>query len=634
MIRVVDCLRGINAVLIADLQSAATATFERQILLNWITMALCLVPFAVAMWLLYIASSYMINTLFISSSAAAAEGSTESSGGGRESSEPQQNGEAFNARYHRTLRLVQYSLTLVALMSCAILGVGMMFNFAIQGFTVVVESYTTIFRTVMTVSGEMAMLTIPYRTLTPSRSLIKNTNNLMQETLRLAQNDTVYTVASGLKFSTEINKIMYGNVSSEAAINIAISYLQTNCSDYCTGELSPLPLADASRSVGGMTVNDPTTQMVMNFIISTIRFITVIQLMTSHALSALMPVITSTLNDSVNLIQSLINTNAISIEAMSQNRDFTVRVVMLLVVSVIVVTIIIYLVVIAPIILRHFRDEKASRLLLQTIPPDIRDSVPAIAHHIETGEFSNANELQVKFAANEKLLQNILPPKIAARLKGGELPIADTHDCVTMLFTDFVGFTKRSSTMVAREIVEFLNEVFLEFDTVVELLRLEKIKTIGDAFFMAGGLDDSVQDHGLRMVEAGLMFFDALDEHNRRHPTRVPLQMRLGIHTGPVVAGVIGIKKVAYDLWGDAIEVANAMESTGVPGYVHISEDTARLVRGFFELTPRGPLPREKEHIPEDMPKTYLVTGRLLPTPYMNLRRPKLRTSSLLDGGL
>lgn len=183
--------------------------------------------------------------------------------------------------------------------------------------------------------------------------------------------------------------------------------------------------------------------------------------------------------------------------------------------------------------------------------------------------------------------------------------------------------------MQAGEIVAFLNEVFLEFDTVVELLALEKIKTIGDAFFMAGGLDPHVSDHALRVVEAGLMFFEALDEHNKRHPSRVPLQMRLGVHSGPVVAGVIGIKKVAYDLWGESVEIANAMESTGVPGFVHISETTAVFVQGIFRLAPRGELPREKEHIPENMPKTFLVVERVLPTPYMHLRRPRLMPTNL-----
>ncbi|CUG94185.1 guanylate cyclase, putative [Bodo saltans] len=178
--------------------------------------------------------------------------------------------------------------------------------------------------------------------------------------------------------------------------------------------------------------------------------------------------------------------------------------------------------------------------------------------------------------------------------------------------------------MRADEIVDFLNEVFLEFDTIVELLELEKIKTIGDAYFMAGGLDPRISDHAMRVIEAGIMFYKALEEHNARHPDRNILQMRLGIHTGPAVAGVIGTKKVAYDLWGESVEIANAMESTGIPGRVHISEDTAKHVTGFYRLENRGELPREKEHIPDTMPATFLITGRLLPTPYQHIQRPRM----------
>jgi len=179
--------------------------------------------------------------------------------------------------------------------------------------------------------------------------------------------------------------------------------------------------------------------------------------------------------------------------------------------------------------------------------------------------------------------------------------------------------------MQAAEIVDFLNEVFLEFDTIVELLELEKIKTIGDAYFMAGGLDPRITDHAMRVIEAAMMMFDALKEYNARHAgSGTILQMRLGIHTGPAVAGVIGTKKVAYDLWGESVEIANAMESTGVPGRIHISEPTSTHVEGFYKLENRGPLPREKEHIPDCMPATFLVVSRLLPTPYQHIQRPKM----------
>eukprot|EP00744_Colponema_vietnamica_P005083 GILI01007484.1.p1 GENE.GILI01007484.1~~GILI01007484.1.p1 ORF type:complete len:1726 (+),score=333.98 GILI01007484.1:604-5178(+) len=290
----------------------------------------------------------------------------------------------------------------------------------------------------------------------------------------------------------------------------------------------------------------------------------------------------------------------------------------------VVTVVFVYALVIIPMVRNLLDEAENAKLLLRMIPSTVRDKVPAIAEYIDTGKIDNAAELQKKFEASEKLLQNILPTNIATRLKAGEVPIADTHPSITILFTDLVGFTKRSTTMQAAEIVDFLNELFQQFDTICELLELEKIKTIGDAYFMAGGLDPRHTDHELRVVEAGMFFLTALEEHNERHPSRVPLQMRLGIHSGPVVAGVIGIKKVAYDLWGDSVTIANAMESTGVPGFVHISQTTAEKAQHFFILQPRGPLPREKEHIPDNMPATYLVVGRRAPTPYQHLIRPRL----------
>eukprot|EP00658_Telonema_sp_P-2_P027265 TRINITY_DN2108_c0_g1_i2.p1 TRINITY_DN2108_c0_g1~~TRINITY_DN2108_c0_g1_i2.p1 ORF type:complete len:520 (+),score=91.38 TRINITY_DN2108_c0_g1_i2:213-1772(+) len=289
---------------------------------------------------------------------------------------------------------------------------------------------------------------------------------------------------------------------------------------------------------------------------------------------------------------------------------------------------IVYFFVFIPIVRLLVEEAENAKLLLRMIPASAREQVPAIAEFVETGRIDNAAELQKKFEASEKLLQNILPTKIAKRLKAGEQPIADMHESISILFTDLVGFTKRSSSMAAFEIVDFLNEIFLEFDTIAELLELEKIKTIGDAYFLAGGLDPTIKDHAMRVIEASLLFFTSLHEHNERHPGRDPLRMRLGVHTGPAVAGVIGKSKVAYDLWGESVEIANAMETTGVPGLVHISETTAHDVQGYYRLEDRGELPREKESIPDNMPATFLVTGRLLPTPYMHLVRPKLHSKT------
>jgi class 3 adenylate cyclase len=196
------------------------------------------------------------------------------------------------------------------------------------------------------------------------------------------------------------------------------------------------------------------------------------------------------------------------------------------------------------------------------------------------------------------------------------------HPDITIVFTDFVGFTSISSGLSAEEIVDFLNEVFVEFDLITELLKLDKIKTIGDAYFMTGGLDPSVTDHAMRVIEASIFMFEALGEHNGRHRDRKPLRMRLGVHTGPAVAGVIGTKKVAYDLWGPSVAIANAMESTGVPGFIHVSESAVAQTRGYYSFEPRGELPKEKG-VPDPMPNTFLYKGRLVPTPYQFMRRPR-----------
>eukprot|EP00796_Vickermania_ingenoplastis_P008635 gene8635-6066_t len=432
-------------------------------------------------------------------------------------------------------------------------------------------------------------------------------------------------VPIGLLASIELDELTFGHTDQTYMTRLMNSFFMDKCSRNIMGTG---PLGNTTNYV---QVDDLTTTVggaLTDWVAYMSRSIAVTDntVSTMEDLSAVMAPLADL---GYKLLSANQNSTTILLNAFTQRNEMYSDIIMALAIIALVMTVIVFFAVGVPTIYRLFDEEGAVRTLLQIIPPNIRDEVPAIQQHVETGQISGSSELHRKFEQNEKLLQNILPQKIANRLKSGEQPIADTHECVTILFTDFVGFTKRSSSMQAREIVDFLNEVFLEFDTVVELLALEKIKTIGDAFFMAGGLDPHVTDHALRVVEAGLMFFDALDEHNKRHPDRVPLQMRLGVHSGPVVAGVIGIKKVAYDLWGDSVEIANAMESTGVPGYVHISETTASFVQGLFRLQPRGELPREKEHIPENMPKTFLVVGRELPTPYMHLRRPRLMPTNI-----
>jgi class 3 adenylate cyclase len=288
----------------------------------------------------------------------------------------------------------------------------------------------------------------------------------------------------------------------------------------------------------------------------------------------------------------------------------------------IALVLLIYQALVVPVSRDLTRVQEDTLLMLQVVPAEVRDLVPAITEFLETGTMDTAAEIRRKLEMNENLLKNILPENISRRLKGGETPIADMHPCITILFTDFVGFTSISSGLSAEEIVDFLNEVFVEFDLITELLQLDKIKTIGDAYFMTGGLDSTVTDHAMRVLEASICMFDALSAHNGRHRDRKPLRMRLGVHTGAAVAGVIGTKKVAYDLWGPNVSIANAMESTGIPGRIHVSETTVSHVRGYYAFEPRGELPREKG-VPDAMPATFLLKGRLVPNPYQFLRRTR-----------
>ena len=186
----------------------------------------------------------------------------------------------------------------------------------------------------------------------------------------------------------------------------------------------------------------------------------------------------------------------------------------------------------------------------------------------------------------ENLLLNILPRSVSQRLKGGEKRIADAHHEVSVLFADLVGFTQLSHGMSAEKLVNMLDEIFSRFDWIVGDAGVEKIKTIGDSYMLVGGVPEPRVDHAVAVVEVGFAMLDAMDSFNRAHGTQ--LQIRIGVNSGPVVAGVIGMHKFTYDLWGNTVNVASRMESTGVPGRIHVSPSTALHLQGRFELEARG----------------------------------------------
>jgi class 3 adenylate cyclase len=187
---------------------------------------------------------------------------------------------------------------------------------------------------------------------------------------------------------------------------------------------------------------------------------------------------------------------------------------------------------------------------------------------------------------NERLLLNILPEPVASRLRGGEPLIADRFDDVTLMFADVVDFTSLSAMLTPSELVHALNEVFSVFDGLVERYGLEKVKTIGDAYMVVGGMTDGTEDHTARVAAMALDLAGAVGRIEAA--ARLDIRFRVGIHCGPVVAGVIGTKKFIYDLWGDTVNLASRMESLGVPGRVQVTGAVMERLQGTFELEPRG----------------------------------------------
>jgi adenylate cyclase len=201
-------------------------------------------------------------------------------------------------------------------------------------------------------------------------------------------------------------------------------------------------------------------------------------------------------------------------------------------------------------------------------------------------EFLATRALDVERARSEQLLQNVLPAAIAERLKGARERIADHFDHATVLFGDIVGFTGLSEELTPHELVAALDDVFSAFDDIADRHGLEKIKTIGDAYMVVGGVPEPRADHADAVATMALEMRDVLAA--KRFAGGRTLRMRIGIHTGPVVAGVIGKKKFIYDLWGDTVNTASRMESHGIEGAVQVTEEAAKILRARFELTERG----------------------------------------------
>lgn len=190
--------------------------------------------------------------------------------------------------------------------------------------------------------------------------------------------------------------------------------------------------------------------------------------------------------------------------------------------------------------------------------------------------------LQVEQDRSERLLLNILPGPIAERLKNSNQTIADGFSDVTVMFADIVNFTRVAEGLTPQQVFTMLNKIFSSFDELAEKYGMEKIKTIGDAYMVAGGLDDGRSDYSDAIADMALAMRDLL--HRDFNVNQMRLEVRIGIGTGPVVAGVVGKKKFIYDLWGDTVNIASRITSEGVPSMVQVDETTYRRLHDRFDF--------------------------------------------------
>lgn len=207
---------------------------------------------------------------------------------------------------------------------------------------------------------------------------------------------------------------------------------------------------------------------------------------------------------------------------------------------------------------------------------------------------------------SDKLLLNILPSKTAEELKKSGKVKAKKFDSVSVMFTDFQAFTKHSQQLSPEVLVKSVDHFFSKFDTIIDTYELEKIKTIGDAYMCAGGLPNASADHAVKIIQAAFEIQQFVKESKERSDHKIAhFEIRIGINTGPVVAGVVGKKKFAYDIWGDTVNVAARMESNSKAGMINISENTFKLVENCFDCEYRGRIEVKNK----GMMKMYFVLG-------------------------
>lgn len=220
-------------------------------------------------------------------------------------------------------------------------------------------------------------------------------------------------------------------------------------------------------------------------------------------------------------------------------------------------------------------------------------------------QIENQNRLlAIERTKNEELLANVLPATIAERLKKGETLIADSFPAVTVIFADIVGFTELSMRSSPTQLIDLLNRIFSLLDNFCAMYNVEKVKTIGDAYMIVSGAPVERSDHIFAAAEMALEIIDAV--HLLSQTLNVPLNVRVGMHTGPVVAGIIGTTKIAYDLWGDTVNLASRMESHGIPGKIHCTDEIYQLLKHDFLFEFRGEVSIKSKGVMN----TWFLVGR------------------------
>jgi class 3 adenylate cyclase len=227
---------------------------------------------------------------------------------------------------------------------------------------------------------------------------------------------------------------------------------------------------------------------------------------------------------------------------------------------------------------------------------------------LQWSELQARRSLEAEKARSEELLLNILPQVVASKLKEKQRAIADSFAEATVLFADIVGFTQISAGIPPQDVVELLNEIFSNFDALAEKHGLEKIKTIGDAYMVVGGLPIERDDHAEAIANMALDMLATMERISRTKGRL--LQIRIGITTGPAIAGVIGRKKFIYDLWGDAVNIASRMESQGLANCIQVTEAVVKQLGDRFYFEERGAIPIKGK----GTMITYFLKGRQSPS--------------------